>query len=272
MEFDAQTLQAVRATSPEILRYIEQKHPQAIQNWNDLGKAEYARAFTVAGTAGHNIIGDIYRALLQVIEQGGTEADFADLITPILQERGWLADRPGQMGYRVQLIYDTNLRVARAVGRWQRIQDNAAVMPYLRGVTAGDNRVREAHRPFHGIVLPVQHWFWQEFFPPMFFRCRCDVIQMTRGQFARRNLSITSEAEVRNRAALIRPQSWGINVAVAGQEAMAAQVQDASGRVPGGPPISADQFAQRGNSVWTGIMALALQQLVTGLVESLADV
>lgn len=268
--FDALALHAASASSPDILRWIEAKAPRAIGDWNEIGQAEYARAFTVAGTAGYDVVGDIYAAMLDVIRRGGTEQDFADLITPILVSKGWLPG-PGQtIGSRVALIYDTNLRVARSIGRWSRVQSVAHVMPYLLGTTVGDRRVRDEHTAFGGICLPVNHWFWQEFWPPLYFRCRCDVIQLTRSQFARRGLALTSEADARARAELIRPQSWGRNVALVNEQVMQERVGQANAdRVPGAPVLSTQQLGDRGRSEWQAIMGLALQELLTGLAQAL---
>lgn len=270
-QFDALALRAASADSAEIVRWIEAKAPLAIGAWDEIGPEEYGRAFAVAGTAGQDVIADIYGAMLETIRDGGTEQDFAELITPILRRKGWLPG-PGQtIGSRVQLIYDTNLRVARAVGRWERIQGLASVMPYLQAQTVGDRRVRDEHTAFQGIVLPVNDPFWLEFFPPLFYRCRCDVVQLSRGQFARRQLQVTPPAEVAFRASLIRPQSWGRNVALAhGQQSVRVGVDAANARrVPGAPPLDADTLQQQGRQGWQAIMGLAIQQLLTGLVEAL---
>lgn len=267
-QFDAGSLNAALASSPDILRFIEAKAPREIDNWDELGGAEYARAFTAAKTAGYGVVGDLYEAFLRVAEQGGTEEDYARLVTPILREKGWLADTGGNIGYRVALIYDTNMRVARAVGRWQRVQSVAHVMPYLLGSTVGDNRVREAHTHFNGICLPVGHWFWREFWPPMYFRCRCDVIQLTRSQFARRKLELTPESEVAARAALIRPQSWGYNVALEGGKVQeAALIAVNSNLIPGAAPAIPQDEA--GKAAWRQIIGMAVQELLEGLARAL---
>lgn len=270
-QFDALALRAASADSAEIVRWIEAKAPLPIGAWDSIGPEEYGRAFTVAGTAGYDVVGDIYGAMLDTIRAGGTEQDFAEQITPILVRKGWLPG-PGQtIGGRVALIYDTNLRVARGVGRWDRVQSLAHVMPYLQAQTVGDRRVRDEHVAFQGVVLPVNDPFWQEFWPPLFFRCRCDVVQLSRGQFARRKLAITPQAEVAQRAAIIRPQSWGRNLALArGQESAQAAVDAANERrLPGAPPLDANTLQQAGRSRWQGIMGLAIQQLITGLVAAL---
>ena len=49
--------------------------------------------------------------------------------------------------------------------------------------TAHDNRVRPEHKVLHGITLPVSDPFWDEFFPPNGWRCRCTVVRVRRGKY-----------------------------------------------------------------------------------------
>lgn len=49
--------------------------------------------------------------------------------------------------------------------------------------TAHDNRVRPEHKVLHGITLPASDPFWDEFFPPNGWRCRCTVVQIRKGKY-----------------------------------------------------------------------------------------
>lgn len=64
--------------------------------------------------------------------------------------------------------------------RWQDYQDRADTLPYLRYVTARDERVREAHKILHGVTLPIDDPFWDEYLPPNGYNCRC-IVQQTAG-------------------------------------------------------------------------------------------
>ena len=62
-------------------------------------------------------------------------------------------------------------------GCWQEFKDNADIMPNLKYVTAGDERVRKSHRILHGVVKPINDPFWLQNYPPNGYRCRCYVEQ-----------------------------------------------------------------------------------------------
>ena len=49
--------------------------------------------------------------------------------------------------------------------------------------TAHDSRVRPEHKVLHGITLPASDPFWDEFFPPNGWRCRCTVVQVRKGKY-----------------------------------------------------------------------------------------
>ena len=49
--------------------------------------------------------------------------------------------------------------------------------------TAGDSRVREEHRLLDGITLPVDDPFWDKYFPPNGWGCRCEAVQVRKGKY-----------------------------------------------------------------------------------------
>ena len=67
---------------------------------------------------------------------------------------------------RLRIIFDTNLRTANAAGRWSRVQRNKRLMPFLTYIQIDRPTRRDAHRPFHGVTLPVDHPFWKTHYPP----------------------------------------------------------------------------------------------------------
>lgn len=54
---------------------------------------------------------------------------------------------------------------------------------YLQYSTAGDERVRRSHRTLDGITLPMESKFWDWYYPPNGWGCRCTVIQRRKTKF-----------------------------------------------------------------------------------------
>ena len=95
--------------------------------------------------------------------------------------------------HRLRTIFDTNLRTSYARGRWQRIESVKADLPYLRYVAVLDQRTRPEHMAWHGIVLPVDHPFWQTHYPPNGWYCRCTVQQLAEGDLERFGYKVSED-------------------------------------------------------------------------------
>ena len=70
--------------------------------------------------------------------------------------------------------------------RWKQFeQDGDRYLLQYR--TVGDKRVRRSHRMLHGITLPITSKFWNEYFPPNNWNCRCTVVQVRKGKYPESN-------------------------------------------------------------------------------------
>lgn len=49
--------------------------------------------------------------------------------------------------------------------------------------TAGDDRVRESHWLLHNTTLPPSDPFWNDYFPPNGWRCRCTTVQVRKSKY-----------------------------------------------------------------------------------------
>lgn len=174
-------------------------------DWRDMERDEHSRAFTVAKAASLDLLMDIRAAMDAAIADGTTLREFQQRLTPILQEKGWwgrqmMTDpltgeaREVQLGSprRLQIIYDTNLRMSYAAGRWERIEEVASARPWLRYVAILDDRTRDQHRDWHNTVLRWDDPWWDHHAPPNGWNCRCTVQQLGDRDLERMGLSPTA--------------------------------------------------------------------------------
>ena len=49
--------------------------------------------------------------------------------------------------------------------------------------TAGDDKVRPEHAALNGVTLPITDPFWEEYYPPNGWNCRCTVIQVRKSKY-----------------------------------------------------------------------------------------
>ena len=67
---------------------------------------------------------------------------------------------------------------AEMAGRWEDFDDGGRHLLQYR--TAGDDKVRPEHAELHGVTLPKSDRFWDEYFPPNGWNCRCTVVEVLR--------------------------------------------------------------------------------------------
>jgi len=73
--------------------------------------------------------------------------------------------------------YDQTVSSANMANKWKSFEANADLYPNIRYSTVGDGRVREEHAQWDGLVLPINHSFWNTHLPPNDWGCRCTVVQ-----------------------------------------------------------------------------------------------
>ncbi|MFD1330249.1 phage head morphogenesis protein [Mycoplana ramosa] len=177
------------ALSPEdAIRFLEARGRTLSPTfaWQDAYAADHAAMFTVAKSAGFDILRDIHEGLSKALSEGRTIQQFARELTPLLKAKGWwgrqmVADpltgeqRPVQLGStrRLETIFDTNMRVSYAAGHWAGFERTKKSRPFLRYVALLDDRTRPSHRARHNLVLPVDHPYWEKWAPPCGWNCRC---------------------------------------------------------------------------------------------------
>lgn len=71
---------------------------------------------------------------------------------------------------------------AEMAARWKEFEADGDRYD-LQYRTAHDGKVRAEHRVLHGVTLPASDPFWDEFFPPNGWRCRCTVVQVRKGKY-----------------------------------------------------------------------------------------
>lgn len=122
-----------------------------------------------------------------------------------------------------QTYNDTYLEVERELvmksgtegSRWLDIEDSKETHPYLEYVTMKDDRVRPEHEALDGIILPVDDPFWNSYYPPNGYRCRCTTRKRTDREYDRRLQSGTpppDSEEAQQRAGKVVAKPFRHNV------------------------------------------------------------
>ena len=174
----------------EVQRYFDAKGVKPSWHWQDFNTDEHAHAFTVAKSAGYDILGDVKGALAKAIRERQDFEEFRKGLEPTLKAKGWwgkgnVANPEGaletvQLGSpaRLKLIYWANVNTAYAAGEWERIQRTKRFLPYLQYLHTVSEHPREQHLAWVGTILPVDNVWWSTHYPPNGWGCQCRVRQI----------------------------------------------------------------------------------------------
>ena len=69
-----------------------------------------------------------------------------------------------------------------SAARWKQFEKDGDRYN-LQYRTAYDDRVRTSHRKLEGITLPPSSKFWNDYFPPNGWNCRCTVVQVRKDKY-----------------------------------------------------------------------------------------
>lgn len=71
---------------------------------------------------------------------------------------------------------------AEMAGKWEQIEQDGDRYN-LQYRTAGDSKVRPEHAALNGVTLPPSDPFWQTYYPPNGWNCRCTVVQVRKTKY-----------------------------------------------------------------------------------------
>lgn len=179
----------------DALDFFKAKQLKVGFDYRDVWREEHAHAFTVAKMTQLSMLRDTQDSLAEALANGTTFRDWAKQIRPELERKGWWGVKERidpltgkkklvQLGSvrRLKVIYNTNMRTARAAGQWQRIQRTKETLPYLLYQLGPSEHHREQHVAWEGLLLSADDGFWDTHMPPLGYGCKCWVRQVDRGE------------------------------------------------------------------------------------------
>lgn len=170
----------------EAIKYWESKIQLDPDDFAALGNAAKTKAFAVAGITKGGQLETVYNALGRAIKKGTTFEDFKKDTKRVFQRNGWTGSQP----WRLDNIFRTNVQTAYNVGRFAQMKKVVDDRPYWMYDAVNDRRSRPTHRALDQRVFPADHGFWDSWYPPNGFRCRCTVQSLSERQVKKRGIKV----------------------------------------------------------------------------------
>lgn len=87
--------------------------------------------------------------------------------------------------------YEFAVSSSQMAAQWEAIDGERYNLQYR---TAGDDRVRKSHDALHNTTLPVSDPFWNNYYPPNGWRCRCIAVEVLKDKYEVSNSKKAKEA------------------------------------------------------------------------------
>ena len=129
---------------------------------------------------------ELNEAFPSLIDENGNRKPFEQFLNDVRK-----IDEKYNSAY-LKAEYNFCQQSANMAAKWEQYQKDGDRYN-LQYRTAGDDHVRPAHAALDRITLPPSHPFWQQYFPPNGWNCRCTVVQVRKSKYP-----VTPDSEVQH--------------------------------------------------------------------------
>ncbi|MBB4287739.1 phage minor head protein [Roseospira goensis] len=198
--------------SPDVAEFMRAKGLMPRWDYDEVLPEEHAFGFMSARIMDLDILRDLHTSLAEALDAGTPYGRWAKDLEPTLRARGWWArrevvdPRTGEVGtvdlrqpWRLKVIYDSNMRAARAAGQYQRAQRTKAGLPFFTYELGPSKEHRPEHVQLKGLTLAVDHPAWDTLMPPNGWGCKCRLRQITAAEARRRGLTVPNSVSLPSR-------------------------------------------------------------------------
>lgn len=218
----------------KVIQFLESKGYTFGFRWHDVWQEAHTKAFTVAGVLKQDILEDIHQSLIEARKSGMAYGQWEKGIAQTLYQKGWLGAKAELIGdengelqgkrltpHRLRTIYQTNLRMAERAGEYQQLEAVKHLRPFWQYVSQHD--ARPSHLAMNGRVYPADDPFWDSFYPPNGWNCRCKVLSLKQRDLDQNPNLVLSHTN---------PEDYEIfNVEVGGQTRQGTKLTLSSGQI-----------------------------------------
>jgi uncharacterized protein with gpF-like domain len=160
----------------EALKYLKKKAKKMkiSVNWDDLSKEAYDKSFTVAKVMSADVLQKVIDYIQKSIESGRGFDEFKNNainggLIDEMQNAGWT----GKNTSRLQVIFDTNVKMAQAKGRYKQLMLTKEFFPNVKYIQIERRTKRHDHSLLHNHVFSLEDPVLNTIYPPSGFRCGC---------------------------------------------------------------------------------------------------
>lgn len=184
------------------VEYIKNKGFKITNDWREMWEEAHTQAFTISKMTDAQLLKDSKTIIDTAISEGWSSSKAERELTNLYKKKGWWGkaiqiDKDGnekevQLGSarRVKTIFRTNMQTAYSAQRYLQSLEDVDFAPYWQYKAILDNRTRREHRALNDKVFRYDDEFWDKFYPPNGFGCRCFVKSLSEQQLKSKGLKV----------------------------------------------------------------------------------
>ena len=119
---------------------------------------------------------ELNEAFPSLVDESGNRKPFEQFLNDVRK-----IDKTYNKNY-LRAEYNFVQSSAEMAGKWEQIEQDGDRYN-LQYRTAGDSKVRPEHAALNGVTLPPSDPFWQTYYPPNGWNCRCTVVQVRKAKY-----------------------------------------------------------------------------------------
>lgn len=119
---------------------------------------------------------ELHEAFPSLLDENGNKKPFERFLNDVLS-----IDRTYNVNY-LRAEYNFVSASAEMAAKWEQFMADGDRYN-LQYRTQKDDKVRPEHAALHGVTLPPSDPFWEEFYPPNGWNCRCTVVQVRKSKY-----------------------------------------------------------------------------------------
>ena len=168
----------------EAVGFLKSKVPMTKTEWLSLEKKMRFRAFTMAKLGEVKVIETVKKQLVKAMEGGEGFAASFDAVKEIAK-----ASDAALTPFYWETVFRTNVQGAYVAGKlmqYQKFPPAAYRLLVIEDVRTSDICKHLLTQSGYGVVLPVEHQFWEKYgFPPYHMNCRTGICAVYKSQIGR---------------------------------------------------------------------------------------
>ena len=160
----------------EAARWIQKRVPLSLRRLRAALEAAGKTALELTKDLVNSIAEKIDTYLAEHVVAGADMGEFLRALDDVAGVVGLTAADP----FYWETVFRTNVQTAYGAGKYeiQRTPEMEAAFGFYQYLTVGDSAVRPSHAALHGRVWKANDPAVDEFWPPLGFNCRCDMVSL----------------------------------------------------------------------------------------------